>query len=274
MHQTEINLGDGKIGSMLLRLSVPAILSQIVNLLYNIVDRIFIGRLPEGHIAMAGLGIAMPVVMLISAFSLLIGCGGAPLAAIQMGKGKNEEAEKILGNSFCLLLINSALLMAVFLLFKTPILQAFGASGDTLPYAVDYTTIYLLGTLFVQMTSGLNPFINTQGYTKTGMISVLIGAIANLILDPIFIFVFGMGVKGAALASVIAQFLATLWVLHFLYGAKTKLRIRKKFLKLRVQTVKKILSLGVAPFIMHGSESVILIALNTQLLRFGGDPGL
>ncbi len=203
MKKAEINLGEGKIRAMLLRLSVPAILSQIVNLLYNIVDRIYIGKLPDGHMAMAGLGFAMPIVMLILAFSLLIGIGGAPLAAIQMGKQKNDEAEKILSNSFSLLLISSAVLMTVFMIFKIPILRIFGADDATISYAADYTAVYLFGTVFVQITLGLNPFINTQGYTKTGMISVLIGAVANIILDPIFIYGLQMGVKGAALARCV-----------------------------------------------------------------------
>lgn len=271
MNKSEINLGKGKIGAMLLRLSVPAILSQIVNLLYNIVDRIYIGKLPDGHMAMAGLGIAMPIVMLISAFSLLIGSGGAPLAAIQMGKQKNDEAEKILSISFSLLLISSAVLMTAFMIFKIPILRMFGADDDTISYAANYTAVYLFGTAFVQLTLGLNPFINTQGYTKAGMISVLIGAVANIILDPIFIYGLKMGVKGAALASVLAQILSMLWVLKFLFGNKTKIKIRKCYIKLDFKIIKKILSLGIAPFIMYGSESIILIALNRQLLEFGGN---
>ena len=274
MNKSNINLTEGKIVSILWRLAIPAILSQIINLLYNVVDRIYNGKLPEGDMAMAGLGIAMPIILLISAFSLLIGNGGAPLAAIQMGKQKNNEAEKILGNSVSLLIMISIFLTILFMLFKEPILLLFGASNATITYAIDYISIYLLGTLFVQFTLGLNPFIITQGFAKIGMFSVLIGAIINIILDPIFIFGLEMGVKGAALASVIAQFCSMLWVIRFLCGKKTKLKIMKQYLKLDTTVVGKILSLGMAPFIMHGSESLILIALNSQLLKYGGNIAL
>lgn len=271
MNKSNINLTEGKIGNMLWRLSIPAILSQIINLLYNVVDRIYIGKLPDGDMAMAGLGIAMPIILLISAFSLLIGNGGAPLAAIQMGKKKNYEAQKILGNSVSLLIIISIFLTIFFMFLKEPILLLFGASEATISYAIDYISIYLFGTIFVQFTLGLNPFIITQGFAKIGMFSVLIGAIINIILDPIFIFGLGMGVKGAALASVIAQFFSMLWVIRFLCGEKTKLKIIKQNLKLDTTVVGKIISLGIAPFIMHGSESLILIALNSQLLKYGGN---
>lgn len=271
MNKSKINLTEGKIVSILWRLAIPAILSQIINLLYNVVDRIYIGKLPEGDMAMAGLGIAMPIILLISAFSLLIGNGGAPLAAIQMGKQKNDDAEKILGNSVILLIIISIFLTIFFMFFKEPILLLFGASNATISYAIDYISIYLFGTLFVQFTLGLNPFIITQGFAKVGMFSVLIGAVINIILDPILIFGLGMGVKGAALASIIAQFFSMLWVIRFLCGKKTKLKIMKQYLKLDTTVVRKILSLGMAPFIMHGSESLILIALNSQLLKYGGN---
>lgn len=266
-----IDLGKGNVGKMLFSLAIPAILAQLANLLYNMVDRIYIGKMADGEIAMAGLGIAMPIIMLISAFSLLIGNGGAPIVAIKMGQKDKEGAEKIIGNSFVLLIIISIILTTVFAVFKEPILWKFGASEATIGYATDYLMVYLSGTLFVQITLGMNPFINTQGFAKIGMISVLIGATLNIILDPIFIFTLRMGVKGAALASVISQFFAMIWVLKFLFGKQTKLRIKKKNLMLNRKVVIGILSLGVAPFIMHGSESLILISLNSQLFRFGGD---
>lgn len=266
-----VDLGNGDIGKTLFSLAVPAILAQLANLLYNMVDRIYIGKMADGQIAMAGLGISMPIIMLISAFSLLVGNGGAPIVAIKMGQKDKEGAEKIVGNSFVLLIIISIILTAVFMIFKEPILWQFGASKATIGYAKDYLMVYLTGTLFVQITLGMNPFINTQGFAKVGMISVVIGAVLNIIFDPIFIFVFHMGVKGAALASVISQFCAMLWVLRFLFGGQTKLRIRKKHLGLNRKVVISIVSLGVAPFIMHGSESLILISLNSQLFKFGGD---
>lgn len=271
MKNQGVDLGNRSVGKTLFRLAIPAILAQLVNLLYNVVDRIYIGKLPDGQIAMAGLGIAMPIIMLVSAFSLLIGSGGAPIAAIKMGEKDNDGAEKILGNSFSLLILNGIILMVVFLIFKEPILRQFGASNATIGYAIDYLTIYLFGTLFVQLTLGMNPFINTQGFAKIGMLSVVIGAVLNLILDPVFIFAFNMGVKGAALASIIAQFFSMLWVLRFLFGNKTKLKIKKANLKLSKNIVGKIVSLGIAPFVMHGSESLILISLNSQLIKFGGD---
>lgn len=266
-----IDLGEGNVGKLLFKLAIPAILAQLVNLLYNVVDRIFIGQMPEGEIAMAGLGITMPIIMLISAFSLLIGNGGAPIVAIKMGKQDNNGAEKILGNSFTLLIFISIMLITVFAIFKEPILMKFGASEATISYATEYLSVYLCGTLFVQLTLGLNPFINTQGFAKIGMTSVVIGAVLNLILDPIFIFTFQMGVKGAALASVLAQLGSMLWVLKFLFGNKTVLKIKKAYLKLDRKVVIAIVSLGIAPFIMHGSESLILISLNSQLRNYGGD---
>ena len=266
-----MDLSQGSIGKLLLKLAVPAICAQLINVLYNLVDRIYIGKMQNGEIAMAGIGIAMPIIMLISAFSIFIGNGGAPLAAIKMGKKDNDGAEKILGNSFSLLIVTSLILMIVLFTFKEPILWKFGASCKTINYANDYLTIYLFGSLFVLLTSGMNPFINTQGFAKQGMISVAIGAALNLILDPIFIFKLNMGVKGAALASVMSQFVAMLWVLRFLFGKRTVLKIRKKNIKIEVKVVKEIVCLGIAPFIMHGSESLILISLNSQLLKYGGD---
>lgn len=271
MKNKNVNLGEGSVGKLLINLAVPAIIAQMVNLLYNIVDRIFIGRMANGEIAMAGIGVAMPIIMIISAFSYLIGSGGAPLTAIKMGEKNNDEAEKIMINSFSMLLIIGVSLTIVFLLFKEPILWAFGASETTINYALDYLTIYVMGTLFVQIALGMNPFINTQGFAKIGMLTVLIGAVINIALDPILIFTFDMGVKGAALASIIAQGVSTLFALNFLFGKKSILKIRKKYLKLDKKIVGSILALGIAPFIMQATESLVLVSLNNQLSRFGGD---
>lgn len=266
-----IDLEKGSVTNTLIKLALPAILAQLVNLLYNIVDRIFIGKMQNGEIAMAGIGVAMPIIMLIASFSLLIGNGGAPIAAIKMGKKDNDGAEKILGNSFSMLIIVSIILTVLVIIFKETVLWKFGASEATIGYALDYLSIYLWGTIFVQLTMGMNPFINTQGFAKVGMISVVIGAILNLILDPLFIFALHMGVKGAALASCIAQFGSTIWVLKFLLGKKSILKIKIKNLILDKRAVISIISLGVAPFIMYGFESLILISLNSQLLKYGGD---
>ena len=225
----------------------------------------------NGEIAMAGIGVAMPIIMIISAFSYLIGSGGAPLTAIKMGEKINDEAEKIMSNSFSMLLIIGVSLTIVFLLFKEPILWAFGASETTIYYALDYLTIYVMGTLFVQIALGMNPFINTQGFAKIGMLTVLIGAVINIALDPILIFTFDMGVKGAALTSIIAQGVSSLFALNFLFGKKSILKIRKKYLKLDKKIVGSILALGIAPFIMQATESLVLVSLNNQLSRFGGD---
>ena len=265
------DLENGSIGKLLVTLAVPSIIAQIVNLLYNIVDRIFIGRMANGEIAMAGIGVAMPIIMIISAFSYLIGSGGAPLTAIKMGEKNNDEAEKIMSNSFSMLLIIGVSLTIVFLLFKEPILWAFGASETTINYALDYLTIYVMGTLFVQIALGMNPFINTQGFAKIGMLTVLIGAVINIALDPILIFGLNMGVKGAAVATIVAQAVSAIWVLRFLTGKKTILKLRKKYLKIDIKTMKPVFALGIAPFIMQSTESLVLVSLNNQLSRFGGD---
>lgn len=271
MDNKNIDLGKGSIGKLLISLSVPAIIAQMVNLLYNIIDRIYIGRMPNGEVAMAGIGVAMPIIMIISAFSALIGVGGAPLTAIKMGENNNDEAEKIMSNSFSMLIIIGSILTVVFLIFKEPILWAFGGSEVTIKYALDYLTIYVIGTIFVQISMGMNTFINTQGFAKIGMFTVAIGAIINIVLDPILIFGFNMGVRGAALASIIAQGVSAIFVLRFLFGDKSILKIRKKYLKLDKKVVFSIVSLGIAPFIMQATESLVLISLNSQLSRFGGD---
>ncbi|MGY0372997.1 MATE family efflux transporter [Clostridium sp. JNZ J1-5] len=265
------NLGRDNVGKLLFKLALPAIIAQLVNVLYNIVDRIFIGRIPNGHIAMAGVGIAFPIIMIISAFSALIGVGGAPLAAIKMGENNNDEAEKIMSNSFSVLVILGVVLTVGFMIFNEPILWAFGASNETIGFAKDYLIIYLIGTVFVQIALGLNPFINTQGFAKVGMITVMIGAVINIVLDPVFIFGFNMGVKGAALATILAQIVSAIWVLVFLFGKKSVLKLKKKYLLPDLKIVLSIISLGVSPFIMQSTESLVLISLNNKLQIYGGD---
>lgn len=265
------DLGKDHIGILLFKLAMPAIIAQLVNVLYNIVDRIFIGRIPNGEIAMAGVGVAFPVILIISAFSALLGMGGAPLAAIKMGEGNNSEAERIMSTSFSLLTSVGILLTIIFLMFKEPILWAFGASEATIGYASEYITIYLIGTVAVQIALGMNAFVNTQGFAKIGMMTVMLGAAINIILDPILIFGLGMGVKGAALATILAQFVSAAWVLIFLFGKKSTLKIRKKYLMPNPKIALAIVALGISPFIMQSTESLVLISLNNQLLKYGGD---
>ena len=227
--QKEASLGTDQIGSLLFKLALPAILAQIINVLYNMVDRMYIGHIPDiGPNALTGVGVTMPVIMAISAFAALVSMGGAPRASIMMGKGKNEEAEKIMGNCTTMLAVLAILLTVIFLAFGKPILLMFGASGNTISYAWAYMQIYSIGTIFVQLSLGLNAFINAQGYAKTGMLTVAIGAVCNIILDPIFIFGLDMGVRGAALATIISQAVSSVWVVKFLTGAKSTLRIRLK----------------------------------------------
>lgn len=271
MGNKSVDLGKGSIGKLLFTLAIPTIIGQIVNLLYNIVDRIFIGKMASGDIAMAGVGVAMPIILLVSAFAMLLAAGGAPLTAIEMGKQDNDKAEEIMSNCFSMLVSVGLLLTIVFFIFREPILWAFGASKATIGYGLDYLSIYLIGTVFVQISLGMNLFINTQGFTKIGMITVIIGAVINIILDPILIFGFNMGVKGAALATIIAQGVSAAFVLRFLFSKKSILKIRKKYLKLNKKLVLSILVLGVAPFIMQATESLVLVSLNNQLLKYGGD---
>ncbi len=271
MSKKNVDLGTGKVGKLLVSLALPSIIAQLVNLLYNIVDRVFIGRIPNGEIAMAGVGVAFPIIMLVSAFSALIGFGGAPLVAMKMGEKDNDGAEKIMSNSFSTLIIISIILTVGLLIFREPILLAFGASEATLGYALDYLTIYLIGTIFVQIALGMNPFINTQGFAKIGMITEAIGAIINIVLDPIFIFGLNMGVKGAALATVVGQMVSAIWVLQFLFGKKSILKIRKKYIIPSLKVIIPVMALGISPFIMQATESIVLISLNNQLLKYGGD---
>lgn len=268
----EADLGNDSIGKLLFDLALPAILAQIINVLYNMVDRMYIGHIPDiGPNALTGVGVTMPVIMTISAFAALVSMGGAPKASISMGKGDPKQAEKILGNCTTMLIGIAVILTAVFLLFGRSILMMFGASENTIPYAWSYMQIYTCGTLFVQLALGLNAFINAQGYAKTGMLTVAIGAICNIILDPILIFGFHMGVKGAALATVISQAVSCVWILLFLTGKKSFLKIRLNYMKPDFKIVTSCIALGLAPFIMQFTESVLNISFNTSLLKYGGD---
>lgn len=271
MSSSTNDLGKDSIGKLLFKLATPAIIAQLVNVLYNIVDRIFIGRMQNGDLAMAGVGVAFPIILIIMAFSALVGAGGAPLVAIKMGEKNNEGAEQIMSTSFVMLIIISIVLTVGLLIFREPILWAFGASESTIGYAMDYLGIYLMGTIFVMIALGMNPFINTQGFAKIGMMTVTIGAIINIILDPILIFGLDMGVKGAATATVLSQAVSAVWVMNFLYGKKTNLKIRKKYFNLDMKIILSVLALGIAPFIMQSTESLVLISLNNQLQMYGGD---
>lgn len=265
-------LAEEPIGRLLFRLSVPTVAAQIINMLYNIVDRIYIGHMEgTGALALTGVGVCMPLIMIVSAFACLVGNGGAPRASILMGSGKKDQAEQILGNCFTTLFIISAVLTAVMFLGNRAFLMAFGASENTIGYATDYMNIYALGTIFVQMTLGMNSFITAQGFAKTGMLSVLIGAVSNIILDPIFIFAFNMGVRGAALATIISQAFSCIWVLVFLFGKKTTLRIRPENLRLKPEVIFPCMALGSSYFIMQASESILNVCFNSSLLKYGGD---
>ena len=265
-------LATAPVGKLLFKLALPTVTAQIINMLYNIVDRIYIGHIPDiGADALTGVGVCMPLIMIVSAFAALVGYGGAPRASISMGTGNNRSAEKTLGNCFTALLLISAILTAVLLVFNRTFLMAFGASENTIRYAVDYMNIYAAGTVFVQITLGMNMFITAQGFAKTGMLSVLIGAAANIILDPIIIFGLDMGVQGAALATVLSQAMSCAWVLAFLFGKKTHLKIKKENLLLKSKVILPSLALGLSTFIMQASESVISVCFNASLLRYGGD---
>lgn len=265
-------LGTAPIGKLLLKLSIPTVIAQLINMLYNVVDRIYIGHIPgEGSLALTGVGVCMPIIMIVTAFAALISSGGAPRASICMGKQDNKSAEQILGNCFSLQIVVSIVLTVVLLIWNKDLLMAFGASKNTLVYATDYMRIYALGTLFVQLTLGMNAFITAQGFTTTSMVSVLIGAICNITLDPVFIFVFNMGVKGAALATVLSQAISTIWVVVFLSGKKTQLHLRKKYMGLKPKIFLPCVALGLATFIMQASESVVTVCFNSSLLHYGGD---
>lgn len=268
----EVDLGKEKVSKLLFMLAVPAILSQIVNLLYNIVDRMYIGHIEKvGSLALTGVGVCLPLIMIVSAFACLVGMGGAPRASIYMGKQDNETAEKIMGNCFISLIVISLSLMLILLVFQQPLLRLFQASDQTIAYASQYLSIYALGTLFVQMTLGMNSFISCQGFSKISMLTVLIGAILNIVLDPIFIFGLGLGVKGAALATILSQAVSAIWVLRFLCGNKTLLKLKKSNFKIIPSLLFPSLALGIAPFVMQSTESLLSLCFNMQLAKFGGD---
>ncbi|MCR1920057.1 MATE family efflux transporter [Flavonifractor plautii] len=254
----------------ILQMALPMTVAQLINILYNIVDRMYLGRLP-GHLSLTGLGLCLPIISILMGFANLCGMGGAPLCSIHRGKGENEEAERILGNSFALLLLFGAGLTALGLAFRRPILYLFGASDLTFPYANDYLTIYLLGTLFVMIGLGMNPFINAQGFSRMGMMTVALGAAVNIVLDPIFIFALDMGVRGAALATVLAQGCSALWVLKFLTGRRALLRLRWNTLRLQAARVRRILALGTSGFVMSMTNSLVQVLCNASLQHYGGD---
>ena len=261
-----------KIPRLLARLAIPAVVAQIINLLYNIVDRIYIGHIPGvGAAALTGVGLFTPILMLINACAMLAGSGGAPRAAISMGKKDNKTAEKILGNCFVILLLMAVALTVLFFAFAPQLLTLFGASDQTLPYGVDYARIYILGSIFFLIVMGMNPFITTQGFAKISMMTTVIGAVINIILDPIFIFVFHLGVKGAALATVLSQAVGAIWILRFLSGKKTILHLRKENFKLQKEILLPCLALGISTFVMLSTESILSISFTSSLSRYGGD---
>ena len=266
------DLGRDPVPQLLRRLALPAVTAQVVNALYNIVDRMYLGHMkPDGDLAITGVGVAFSIIMFISALSALVGMGGGSRAAIRTGEGRTDLAEEILGNCTMLSILISVVVMAVFLPLQRPMLLMMGASEDTIGYAVDYLTIYLCGTVFVQISLALNNFITTQGFSTTSMLTVVIGAAVNIVLDPIFIFGMDMGVQGAALATIIAQAVSAVWVICFLTGKRTGLKIRAKYLRLRPRVLLPVVSIGVSPFIMQSTESLVNIAFNSSLLRHGGD---
>lgn len=272
MQKDNTFLGEAPVGKLLFSLALPTIAAQLINMLYNIVDRIYIGHMPEnGDLALTGVGVCMPIILIVSAFAAFISSGGAPRASIFMGKGDNDTAEKTLGSCFTLQVLFSAVLTIALLLFHRPLLLTFGASENTIDYASQYMNIYAFGTLFVQLTLGMNAYITAQGFAKQGMISVLIGAISNIILDPVFIFAFNMGVRGAALATIISQGFSCIWVVSFLCSKKSILRIKRKNLRINMRLTLPCLALGLAPFIMQASESIISACFNSSLLLYGGD---
>lgn len=265
-------LGTQPIGRLLLNLALPTVAAQLINMLYNIVDRMYIGHIKDvGALALTGVGVCMPLIMIISAFAALVGNGGAPRASIYMGKKDTDTAQKILGNCFSLQIIISIILTIILLIGNKTFLLAFGASENTISYAVNYMNIYAIGTIFVQLTLGMNAFITAQGFAKTGMLSVLIGAVANIVLDPVFIFGMDMGVRGAALATIISQALSCIWVLSFLFGKKTFLKIKPENLRLHAKIILPCVALGSSLFIMQASESIISVCFNSSLLKYGGD---
>lgn len=266
------DMGTGSVKRKMVQLAVPAVVAQVINLLYNIVDRIYIGHIPEiGAHALTGVGLFTPILMLITAFAMLAGSGGAPLAAIAMGRGEQDRAEKIMGNCFTVLLLMAVVLTGMFCRFVPELIRLFGGSGNTIPYGVTYGRIYSLGCVFVLVVMGMNPFITTQGFARVSMLTTVIGAAINIVLDPIFIFVLDMGVAGAATATVLSQAVSALWILRFLSGPKTILRLRLPNLRLQAKTILPCFGLGVSTFVMLSTESILSISFTSSLSRYGGD---
>ncbi len=272
MTKRQNDLGRDRVGPLMVRLALPAIVAQLVNALYNIVDRIYIGHIPEvGDVALTGLGLCFSIIMFISALAALVGVGGGSRAAIRMGAGDLDGANEILGSCTALMLLLSAVVTVVFQIWKEPMLFLFGASENTIGYATGYLGIYLWGSVFVQISLGLNNFITTQGFSTFSMVTVLLGAVTNIILDPIFIFGLGMGVQGAALATIIAQGVSAAWVMSFLLGKRTKLKLQPRFFRLKASVLLPVVSIGISPFIMQSTESLVNISFNSSLYRYGGD---
>ena len=272
MKENKEFLGTAPVGKLLFKLAIPTVVAQLINMLYNIVDRIYIGHIPQvGSLALTGVGVCMPIIMIVTAFAALVSAGGAPRASIFMGKKDSNSAEKTLGNCFMLQVILSAALTLVLLVWSEDLLLTFGASENTIKYATDYMNIYAVGTIFVQLTLGMNAFITAQGFTKISMISIIIGAVCNIILDPIFIFFFDMGVKGAAFATIISQAVSCVWVVSFLCGKRTVIKLKTSNFKFSSKIILPCIALGTATFIMQSSESVISVCFNSSLLRYGGD---
>ena len=275
MAKRENDLGRDPIGKLLLRLALPAVTAQLVNALYNIVDRIYIGHIKGvGDLALTGLGVCFPVLMFVSAISALVGMGGGSRAVVRMGEGKEDQANAILGSCAALLVTLSVLVTGLLLVVKEPMLLLFGAMEETLPFANDYLTIYLWGTIFVELSMGLNFFITAQGFSTISMATVLIGAVTNIVLDPVFIFGLNMGVKGAALATITAQAVSALWVLRFLSGKRTRLRLQRRYLRINFRVLAPVLALGLSPFIMNATESLVNVAFNASLKSYGGPPAV
>ena len=265
-------LATEPLGRLLLKLSLPTVTAQVINMLYNIVDRIYIGHIPEtGALALTGVGVCMPLIMIVSAFAALVGNGGAPRASIFMGKDDKESAEQTLGNCFTTQIVVSLLLTLILFTGNKSFLMAFGASENTIPYAVAYMNIYSLGTIFVQLTLGMNAFITAQGFAKTSMLTTVIGAVINIILDPILIFGLGLGVQGAAIATVLSQAVGAVWILHFLTGKKTILRLRKDYMRPEKKVILPVMALGISTFVMMSTESLLSISFSSSLARYGGD---
>ena len=272
MANAKQDMGTGSIKKLMVQMAVPALVGQVINLLYNIVDRIYIGHIPEvGGTALTGIGLFTPILMLITAFAMLAGAGGAPRAAIAMGKGDKESAEKIMGNCFTVLMILAVILTGVFYFAAPTLLRWFGASDATLPYAVTYSRIYILGIVFVLTVMGMNTFITTQGFAKISMLTTIIGAVINIVLDPIFIFLFDMGVAGAALATILSQAVSAIWILRFLSGKQTILKLRPANMKLIPKVILPCLGLGISSFVMVSTESILSISFTSSLSRYGGD---